>query len=96
MNQRRLTNVGTFRAYIRNYLKHHPKIHDRMTLIVRQLQPGSEGLPIEIYAFTNDTNWVVYEDIQADIFDHIHAIAFEFGLRIYQKPAGADFEGLKD
>ena len=95
VNQRRLTNVGTFRAYIRNYLKHHPKIHDRMTLIVRQLQPGSEGLPIEIYAFTNDTNWVVYEDIQADIFDHIHAIAFEFGLRIYQKPAGADLEGLK-
>jgi len=95
VNQRRLTNVGTFRAYIRNYLKHHPKIHDRMTLIVRQLQPGSEGLPIEIYAFTNDTNWVAYEDIQADIFDHIYSIASKFGLRIYQKPAGADFEGLK-
>ena len=95
VNLRRLTNVGTFRAYIRNYLKHHPKIHDRMTLIVRQLQPGPEGLPIEVYAFSNDTDWVAYEDIQADIFDHIYAIAPEFGLRIYQKPAGADLEGLR-
>lgn len=94
VNLRRLTNIGTFRAYIHNYLKHHPKIHDRMTLIIRQLQPGPEGLPIEVYAFTNDTNWVAYEGIQADIFDHIYAIAPEFGLRIYQQPAGADFEGL--
>ncbi len=56
VNLRRLTNVGTFRAYIRAYLKHHPKIHEHLTLIVRQLQPGPEGLPIEIYAFTNDTD----------------------------------------
>lgn len=56
-----------------------------MTLIVRQLQPGPEGLPIEVYAFTNDTNWSAYEDIQADIFDHLYAIAPEFGLRIYQR-----------
>ena len=95
VNLRRLTNIGTFRAYIRDYLKHHPKINDRMTLIVRQLQPGAEGLPIEVYAFTNDTDWVAYEDIQADIFDHIHAIAPEFGLRLYQKPAGADLAGLR-
>jgi miniconductance mechanosensitive channel len=95
VNLRRLTNVGTFRAYIRNYLKHHPKIHQDMTLIVRQLQPGTEGLPIEIYTFTNDTDWVAYEDIQADIFDHIYAIAPEFGLRLYQKPAGADLAGLR-
>ena len=95
VNLRRLTNIGTFRAYIRNYLKHHPRIHDRMTLIVRQLQPGAEGLPIEVYAFTNDTDWVAYEDIQADIFDHIYAIAPEFGLRLYQKPAGADLAGLR-
>ena len=94
-NQRRLTNVGTFRAYVRSYLKRHPKIHDRMTLIVRQLQPGPEGLPIEIYAFTNDTDWTAYEGIQADIFDHIYAIAPLFGLRIYQLPAGADLEGLR-
>ena len=95
VNLRRLTNVGTFRAYIYNYLKHHPKIHDRMTLIVRQLQPGTEGLPIEIYCFSNDIDWVAYEGIQADIFDHIGAIAPEFGLRVYQRPAGADLAGLR-
>jgi miniconductance mechanosensitive channel len=96
VNLRRLTNVGTFRAYIHSYLQHHPKIHDGMTLIVRQLQPGSEGLPIEIYAFSNDTDWAAYEGIQADIFDHICAIASEFGLRLYQKPAGADLAGLRN
>jgi miniconductance mechanosensitive channel len=96
VNLRRLTNVGTFRAYIHSYLKHHPKIHDGMTLIVRQLQPGSEGLPIEVYAFSNDTDWAAYEGIQADIFDHICAIASEFGLRLYQKPAGADLAGLRN
>jgi len=95
INLRRLTNVGTFRAYIYSYLKHHPKIHDGMTLIVRQLQPGAEGLPIEVYAFSNDTDWAAYEGIQADIFDHICAIASEFGLRLYQQPAGADFAGLR-
>ncbi len=95
VNLRRLTNIGTFRAYIHNYLRHHPQIHDGMTLIVRQLQPGAEGLPIEIYAFSNDTNWDAYEGIQADIFDHICAIVPEFGLRLYQKPAGADLAGLR-
>ncbi len=95
VNLRRLTNVGTFRAYIYNYLKHHPKIHDRMTLIVRQLQPGTEGLPIEIYCFSNDIDWAAYEGIQADIFDHIGAIAPEFGLRLYQRLAGADLAGLR-
>ena len=96
VNLRRLTNIGTFRAYIYSYMKHHPKIHDGMTLIVRQLQPGSEGLPIEIYAFSNDTDWAAYEGIQADIFDHVCAIAPEFGLRLYQKPAGADLAGLRN
>ena len=95
VNLRRLTNVGTFRAYIYNYLKHHPKIHDGMTLIVRQLQPGTEGLPIEIYCFSNDIDWVAYEGIQADIFDHIAAIAPEFGVRLYQRLAGADLAGLR-
>ena len=94
VNLRRLTNIGTFRAYIFNYLKHHPKIHQNMTLIVRQLQPGPTGLPLEIYAFTNVTEWSVYEDIQADIFDHLLAIAGEFGLSMYQEPAGRDFSAL--
>jgi miniconductance mechanosensitive channel len=90
VNLRRLTNIGTIRAYIFNYLKNHPRIHKDMTLLVRHLSPGPEGLPIEIYCFTNTTDWVAYEDIQADIFDHFLAIAPEFGLRIYQKPSGGD------
>ena len=94
VNLRRLTNIGTFRAYIYNYLKHHPKIHERMTLIVRQLQPGTEGLPMEIYCFSNDTEWAAYESIQDDIFDHVFAIAPEFGLRLYQRPAGADLKEI--
>ena len=95
VNRRRLTNVGTFRAYAYNYLKNHPNIHAGMTLIVRQLAPGPEGLPLEIYCFTNTTEWAVYEDIQSDIFDHLLAIVPEFGLRLYQKPAGSDLANLK-
>ena len=95
VNRRRLTNVGTFRAYAYNYLKNHPKIHEGMTLIVRQLGPGPEGLPLEIYCFTNTTEWAAYEDIQSDIFDHLLAIVPEFKLRIYQKPAGSDLANLK-
>lgn len=95
VNRRRLTNIGTFRAYAYNYLKNHPKIHGSMTLIVRQLAPGPEGLPLEIYCFTNTTEWAVYEDIQSDIFDHLLAIVPEFGLRLYQKPAGTDLVNLK-
>ena len=95
VNRRRLTNVGTFRAYAFNYLKNHPKIHAGMTLIVRQLAAGPEGLPLEIYCFTNTTEWATYEDIQSDIFDHLLAIVPEFGLRLYQKPAGSDLANLK-
>lgn len=88
--RRRLTNVGTFRSYVLHYLKNHPRVHPELTLLVRQLQPGPEGLPLEIYCFTNDTAWANYEGIQADIFDHLFAILPEFGLRAYQKPAGSD------
>ncbi len=96
VNMRRLTNVGTFRAYIVSYLMHHPEVHESgMTLLVRQLQPGAEGLPIEVYCFTKTTNWNQYEDIQADIFDHLLAIAPEFGLRLFQRPAGADLAALQ-
>ena len=95
VNRRRLTNIGTFRAYASNYLKNHPKIHKGMTLMVRQLAPGPEGLPLEIYCFTNTTEWAVYEDIQSDIFDHLLGIVPEFGLRLYQKPAGSDLANLK-
>ena len=94
VNKRRLSNVGTYRAYAYNYLKNHPKIEKRMTLIVRQLGPGPEGLPLEIYCFTNTTEWSAYEDIQSDIFDHLMTIMPEFGLRLYQKPAGSDLAEL--
>jgi len=94
VNTRRLTNVGTFRAYAYNYLKNHPRIHDGMTLIVRQLAPGPDGLPLEIYCFTSTTEWAAYEDIQSDIFDHLLAIVPEFGLRVFQKPAGSDLVSL--
>jgi miniconductance mechanosensitive channel len=95
VNRRRMTNLGTFRAYAFNYLKNHPKIHDGMTLLVRQLELGSEGMPIEIYCFTNTTEWADYEDIQSDIFDHLLSIVPEFGLRLYQKPAGSDLANLR-
>ena len=93
-NQRRLTNLGTFRAYVEFYLKQHSGIAQTQSLMVRQLQPTSEGLPLEIYAFTNTTVWKDYEAIQSDIFDHLIAIIPEFGLRVYQAPSGFDFEQL--
>jgi len=93
-NARRLTNVGTFRAYLINYLRQHPGIHQNMTFLVRQLQPQAEGLPLEIYVFTRDIRWDFYEGIQADIFDHILAVIPNFGLRMYQRPTGHDLRGL--
>ena len=91
---RRLTNAGTFRAYVFHYLKAHPMIHDDMTLIVRQLAPGPKGLPIQIYCFSNDTVWATYETLQADIFAHLIAILPEFGIRAFQEPSGADLDRL--
>ncbi|MEN8422984.1 mechanosensitive ion channel domain-containing protein [Acinetobacter junii] len=93
-NKRRLTNVGTFRAYVEFYLRQHQGIAQHQTILVRQLQPTSEGLPLEIYAFTNTIAWASYEAIQSDIFDHLIAIIPEFGLRIYQAPSGHDFQAL--
>jgi miniconductance mechanosensitive channel len=91
---RRLTNVGTFRAYLVSYLRHHPKIRQDQTLIVRQLDPGPLGLPLEVYCFSSDIVWARYEGIQSDIFDHFLAIASEFGLRVFQSPSGADLARL--
>lgn len=95
LDSRKLTNIGTFRAYVERYLRNHPGIHQKgMTLMVRQLSPTSEGLPLEIYCFTNTTAWTEYEGIQSDIFDHLLAIAPEFNLRVYQAPSGADMRAL--
>lgn len=94
LNQRALTNLGTFRAYIQNYLQHHPGIHQEMTLLVRQLEPTAQGLPLEIYCFSNSTDWAFYENVQSDIFDHLLAILPEFGLRVFQQPSGADLTNM--
>lgn len=94
LNLRRMTNIGTFRAYLNEYLRNHPRIRKDMTLMVRQLAPGDNGLPLEIYAFTNTVVWLEYESIQADIFDHIFAIVEEFGLRLHQSPTGNDIRSL--
>ena len=95
VNGRRLTNLGTFRAYIESYLRNHPNIHQDMTLLVRQLAPQADGLPIEIYCFSNDQRWSYYEGIIGDIFDHMIAALPEFGLRVFQYPSGSDFS-VKD
>ncbi len=91
---RRFTNIGTFRAYIKAFLKNHSDIHDEMTFLIRQLPPGEKGLPMEIYVFTNDTDWVRYESIQSDIFDHLMAIVSEFDLKVFQNPSGNDFKSI--
>lgn len=93
-NGRRLTNIGTFRAYVLAYLKHHPDINQNLTILARQLAPTDGGLPIEIYAFSADKNWANFEAIQADIFDHLFAVVSEFGLRVFQKPSGIDLQHL--
>jgi miniconductance mechanosensitive channel len=96
VNGRALTNIGVFRAYMNHYLQHHPGISQEMTLLVRQLAPTENGLPLEIYAFTNDIRWDVYESIQSDIFDHLFAVAPEFGLHIFQNPSGNDFRSMME
>ncbi|MCF7752017.1 mechanosensitive ion channel family protein [Bacillus subtilis subsp. subtilis] len=89
VNARRVTNLGTFRAYVERYLQQHPGIHTDMTLLVRQLQPTTEGLPLEIYCFTRSTAWGEYEGVQSDVFDHLLAILPAFGLRVFQASSDA-------
>lgn len=93
-NGRKMTNLGTFRKYLEEYLYNHPMIHKDMTFLVRHLQPTDKGLPLEIYVFSKDQAWARYEAIQADIFDHILAILPEFDLRVFQNPTGSDFQKL--
>lgn len=93
-NARWLTNLGTFRAYVIEYLKRHPRSKKDLLMLVRQLEPTDRGLPLQIYVFTNTTVWAEYEAIQADIFDHLLSVLPEFGLRVYQQPAGGDFRQL--
>ena len=94
INGRRVTNVGTFRAYVQAYIEAHEGIHTELFRLVRQRQPEPTGLPLEIYCYTAKTGWADYEGIQADIFDHLYAILPEFGLRVFQAPSGTDIRGL--
>ncbi|UYN89069.1 MAG: mechanosensitive ion channel [Anaerolineales bacterium] len=89
-----LTNVSVFMAYVDGYLRQRPDVKKDQTIMVRQLDPGPTGLPIEIYIFTTTTAWEAYEAIQASIFDHLLAVAPEFGLRVFQNPTGADFSSF--
>ena len=95
VNTRRVTNLGTFRAYVQQYLKRHPHINQGMTQLVRQLAPTPEGIPLEIYCFTASVKWADYESTQSDIFDHLLAILPEFGLRVFQQPSGADWRAAR-
>ncbi|HHY82506.1 MAG TPA: mechanosensitive ion channel family protein [Clostridiales bacterium] len=95
VNGRRMTNIGTFRAYVQEYVKNHPALNKDMTLMVRQLAPTEHGLPIEIYCFTKSTVWTEYESVQADIFDHILAVVPQFDLKLFQNPSGKDLEAWK-
>jgi miniconductance mechanosensitive channel len=94
INGRRLTNIGTFREYIKAYLRNREDIHKGLTFLIRQLAPGPNGIPIEIYVFTSTTEWIPYEEIQADIFDHFFAVVPLFELGIYQNPTGKDFNKI--
>ncbi|WP_033074764.1 mechanosensitive ion channel family protein [Sphingopyxis sp. MWB1] len=94
VNARRVTNIGTFRAYVYAYLRAHPRLAQDMTLLVRQLEPTAQGLPLEIYCFTATTVWADYEQIQSDIFDHMLAILPEFYLGVFQEPGGRDMRAL--
>lgn len=95
VNGRRQTNLGVFRAYLNNYLKNLDAVNQEMTCMVRQLQPTEQGIPIELYFFSAIKEWVVYESIQADVFDHVLAIIPEFELRVFQNPTGSDFRELR-
>ena len=95
INKRRLTNIGTFREYLKIYLKEREDVNENLTFLIRQLDPGPEGLPLEIYVFANTTDWAEYEDVQSNIFDHILAILPQFGLRVFQAPTSTDIQSLR-
>lgn len=96
VNGRQLTNIGTFRKYLEYYLKHHKEINQNHTVLVRQLDPSSEGVPIQVYCFTKETGWNIHEGIKSDIFDHILTVLPYFGLKVFQSPSGNDFQLLKE
>lgn len=94
VNGRRQTNIGIFRAYLHKYLLTSPVINKEMTFMVRQLAPTEYGIPMQVYAFSNNKAWIAYENIQSDIFDHIYAVVPMFDLKIYQKPSSYTLERI--
>lgn len=94
VNRRRLTNIGTFRAYANEYIKHKQGVHQDMLMMVRTMEPTAEGIPMEVYCFSDDTAWVNFETLQGDIFDHLIAILPEMALSLYQSPSGADLSDM--
>ena len=84
-------NLHIFRHYLEEYIKNHPKVNKEQTMMVRQLQPTAQGLPLELYFFSADTAWIKYEELQAEVFDHLLAVMPEFGLKVFQSPTGKDF-----
>lgn len=96
LNGRRLTNIGTLRAYLTAYLKSRADLNHNLTHMVRQLEPGPDGIPLQIYCFTKTTDWLPYEAIQSDIFDHILAVVPAFNLRLHQNPTGYDFRSFRN
>ena len=94
-SKKQIVNLEVFRNYLQHYLSQHPKVKDDLTILVRELQPGAEGMPFEIYCFTDTVDWITYENIQCEIFAHILAIVPEFGLRVYQRFTGSDYQSEK-
>ena len=95
VNGRRQTNLGVFRAYLTAYLKSLPTVNQELTVMVRQLQPTDLGIPMELYFFSAIKEWVSYEGVQADVFDHVLAIIPEFDLQVFQSPSGRDFQAMR-
>ena len=94
VNGRRQTNLGVFRAYLTAYLRSLPYTNQELHCMVRHLQPTDRGIPVELYFFSTVKDWIPYEEIQADVFDHVLAVIPEFDLRVFQSPSGADVQRM--
>lgn len=86
-----VVNLHVFRNYLEDFLRHHHRVNQEMIIMVRQLQPTAQGLPLELYFFSDGTDWIPYEHLQSEIFEHVFAVLPNFGLRVFQSPMGIDF-----
>ena len=87
-----VVNLYVLRNYLEDYLRRHPRVNSNMMILVRQLQPTPQGLPLELYFFSDGTDWIPYEHLQAEVFEHLLAVMPRFGLKVFQAPAGSDFQ----